>query len=82
MAGNRRQASETMVSKAGKVLPDPDASAIARRLAAPALAQSGTGKQTGAAMEAKAARVLESSKYASVTHSLAGTVLSQSRKDR
>jgi hypothetical protein len=82
MARNTKQTNPTIASKAAATLADPNASAIARSLAASALVQAGTGKQTGAEMEEKAAKVLQSEKYSDDTKSLAGAVLSQANKER
>ncbi|NTE33440.1 hypothetical protein [Agrobacterium tumefaciens] len=82
MSNNKKQTSSDIASAAAATLSDPNASAIAKSLAASALAQSGTGKQTGAEMEDKAAKVLASSKYSDETKAFAGSVLSQSNKSR
>jgi len=82
VSNNSKQTSSDIASTAAATLSDPNASAIAKSLAASALAQSGTGKQTGAEMEDKAAKVLASSKYSDETKALAGSVLSQSNKSR
>jgi hypothetical protein len=82
MSRNTKKTSAEIASQAGEVLADPNASAIAKSLAASALAQSNTGKQTGAEMEDKASMVLQSTKYSDATKSLAGSVLSQSNKKR
>jgi hypothetical protein len=82
MSRNTKQTSDQIASQAASTLSDPNASAIAKSLAASALSQHGTGRQTGADMEDKAAKVLASDKYSSETKSLAGTVLSQANKSR
>lgn len=82
MSKNSKETSRGVASKAASVLSDRNSSAVARSLAASALAQSGTGKQTGAAMEDKASHVLRSPKYSDETKSLAGSVLSQANKQR
>jgi predicted TIM-barrel enzyme len=82
MTDNKKQTSASIASQAAATLSDPNASAIAKSLAASALSQSGTGRQTGAEMEDKASRVLASSKYSDDTKTLAGSVVSQSNKKR
>ncbi|PMY44710.1 MULTISPECIES: hypothetical protein [Pseudomonas] len=82
MAKNTKQSSAEVTKLASDTLRDPNASAIAKSLAASTLAQANTGKQTSSEMEAKAARVLQSEKYSDDTKSLAGSVVSQSNKDR
>ncbi len=82
MAKNTKKTSSSVASDAARTLQDPNASAIAKSLAASALAQSGNTKQTGAAMEDKASQVLSSEKYSDATKRLAGSVLSQSNKPR
>ncbi|HEX8541084.1 MAG TPA: hypothetical protein VF671_05210 [Pseudomonas sp.] len=82
MSKNIKQSSAKVAKLASETLRDPNASAIAKSLAASTLAQSNTGKQTSAEMEAKAGRVLQSEKYSDDTKALAGSVVSQSNKDR
>lgn len=82
MTKNTKQSSEKVAKLASDTLRDPGASAIAKSLAASALAQASSGKQTSAAMEAKAGRVLQSEKYSEETKSLAGSVVSQANKKR
>jgi hypothetical protein len=79
---NSKQTSQDVASLAAQTLRDPNASAIAKSLAASALAQASSGKQTGADMEAKAAKALQSDKYSKATKTLAGSVVSQSDKKR
>lgn len=71
-----------MATLAAETLNNPNASAIARSLAASALAQSGTDKQTSAQMEEKAGKTLQSDQYSEQTKALAASVLSQSNKER
>jgi hypothetical protein len=82
MSTNTKKTSSTMASLAAETLNNPNASAIAKSLAASALAQSGTDKQTGAVMEEKAGKVLRSGQYREETNSLAASVLSQANKER
>ncbi|WP_269584422.1 hypothetical protein [Roseibium sp. Sym1] len=82
MPKNKKVTSSNVASQAAEILRDPTSSAIARKLAGSALAQSGTGKQTGADLEEIASRVLSSDKYSDKTKQLAGSVLSQSNKTR
>ncbi|MBD8192995.1 hypothetical protein IFR35_16325 [Pseudomonas fluorescens] len=82
MSKNTKQTSEKMATLAAETLGNPKASAIAKSLAASALAQSGTDKQTSAEMEAKAGKALHSHKYSDETRALAASVLSQSNKER
>lgn len=82
MADNRKQTSQKVSRLAAQTLHDPKASAIKKRLAASALAQSHTSKQTGATMEHEASEVLHSPKYSTETKTLAASVLAQSSKER
>ncbi|QXI39648.1 hypothetical protein [Pseudomonas xantholysinigenes] len=82
MATNRKNTSDNIAHLASETLRDPSASAIAKSLAASALAQAHTSKQTGAAMEATASKVLQSEKYSANSKSLAASLVSQSNKDR
>lgn len=79
---NIKQTSARIGKLAGETLQDPNASAIARQLAASALAQRNGQRQTGSEMEEVAARVLRSEKYAEETKELAASVLSQANKAR
>lgn len=79
---NTKKTSKDLASKAAKILKDPSASKISKRLAGAALSQSGTSKQTSGEMESIASMVAKSPKYSSETKSLAGSVLSQSNKAR
>jgi hypothetical protein len=81
MAGNKKT-SPRVASKAAKIINDPNASVIQKRLAGSALSQSRTRKQTGKEMETLASNVLSSGKYNKDTKTLAGTVLTQSNKKR
>lgn len=82
MPSNSKQSSAKVAKLASETLRDPHASAIAKSLAASALAQANTDKQTSAEMEAKAGRVLQSEKYSEETKTLAGSVVSQANKAR
>lgn len=79
---NSKQTSKKVGSDAGKILSDPNASAIAKSLAASALSQRDKSHQTGAQMEDVASKVLQSSKYSDTTKSLAASLVSQSNKKR
>lgn len=82
MAQNTKASSSSLASEAARVLRDPQASKVAKKLAASVLSQADGTKQTGAALQAVASEVLGSPKYSEETKSLAGSVLSQSTKDR
>lgn len=82
MSKNTKKTSGKMATLAAHTLTDPNASAIAKSLAASALAQSGTDKQTSADMEEKAGKALQSGHYSEKTKSLAASVLSQANKER
>ncbi|MGX5795142.1 hypothetical protein ACWHY4_15385 [Pseudomonas sp. E2-15] len=82
MSKNTKQTSNSMATLAAETLNNPNASAIAKSLAASALAQSSTDKQTSAEMEEKAGKALQSDKYSQETKSLAASVLSQANKER
>ena len=82
MSKNTKETSGNVAKQASEILRDPNASAIAKSLAASGLAQRHTDKQTSAEMEHKAGKVLESEKYSDATKTLAASVLSQSQKDR
>lgn len=82
MAKNTKQSSAQVAKLASETLRDPQASAIAKSLAASALSQASSTKETGKAMETKASQVLQSEKYSETTKTLAASVLSQSDKQR
>lgn len=82
MSNNTKKTSADLAKQASETLRDPSASAIAKSLAASALAQTSTGKQTGAEMEAKASHALKSEKYSEATKTLAASLVSQSNKSR
>lgn len=82
MSTNTKKTSEKMATLAAETLNNHNASAIAKSLAASALAQSGTDKQTSAEMEEKAGKALQSGQYSEQTKSLAASVLSQANKER
>lgn len=79
---NSKKTSSLVGSLAGKVLQNPQSSAIQRELAGSALAQRQGSKQTGCRMEDVASKVLNSQKYNDITKELAGSVLSQSNRKR
>jgi hypothetical protein len=82
MSTNNKQTSDKVSGLASEILRDSHSSAIAKSLAASALAQAGTNKETGKAMEQLASKVLSSEKYSDKTHTLAASVLAQSNKKR
>ena len=82
MSKNSKVSSSKITSEAEKILKNPNASQIQKKLAGSALSQGHANKQTGSAMEDLAAKVLQSPKYNSDTKSLAGSVLSQANKKR
>lgn len=82
MSKNTKKTSGKMATLAAETLNNPNASAIAKSLAASALAQRGKDKQTSAQMEEKAGKTLQSDKYSEQTKALAASVLSQSNKER
>lgn len=82
MSKNTKQSSPKVATLAAETLRDPNASDIAKRLAASTLAQANTPKQTGTKMEAEAGRVLQSEKYSEKTKILAASLVSQSNKAR
>lgn len=82
MTHNVKQTSSSVATLAANTLRAKNASDISKKLAAAALAQTGTGKQTGKEMEAVASKVLRSDKYSDDTKTLAATVLAQSNKQR
>ncbi|MCF5053128.1 hypothetical protein GIW50_18180 [Pseudomonas syringae] len=82
MSNNTKKTSDKMATLAAETLNNPNASVIAKSLAASALAQTGTDKQTSAEMEEKAGKALQSGKYSEDTKSLAASVLSQANKAR
>jgi hypothetical protein len=79
---NSKVTSPEVARVAAKVLQDPNASAMAKRMAGSALAQRQPSHQTGANLEDDAARVLASTKYSGETKTLAASVTSQSNKGR
>lgn len=79
---NKNRTSSKVASLASQTLNDPNASAIAKRLAGSALSQKSSSNQTSGEMEDLASRVVKSNKYNNQTRSLAGSVLSQSNKAR
>lgn len=82
MSTNTKKTFDKLATLAAETLNNPNASAIAKSLAASALAQCGTDKQTSAEMEEKAGKALQSGKYSEDTKSLAASVLSQANKER
>lgn len=79
---NHKQTSKTVAQLASETLRNPYASAIAKSLAASALAQTHTDKQTGSEMEMTASQVLKDERYSAKSKSLAASLLSQSSKSR
>ncbi|AVI87368.1 hypothetical protein BTW15_19215 [Pseudomonas syringae pv. tomato] len=82
MGPNTKATSNKVAQLASETLRNPNASAIAKSLAASALAQTHTDKQTGSDMEHKAGQVLQSEKYSEATKALAGSLVSQANKER
>jgi hypothetical protein len=82
MSKNTKKTSGKVAMLAAETLNSSASSAIAKSLAASALAQKGTDKQTSAEMEEKAGKVLGSDKYSEDTKALAASVLSQANKER
>lgn len=82
MSKNTKKTSAKIATLAAETLNNPKASAIAKSLAACALAQAGTDKQTSAEMEEKAGKALRSAQYSEETKALAASVLSQANKER
>ena len=82
MSFNKKVTTDEVASIAAKVLKNPRASAIQKKLAASALSQKEGKKQSGAELEDIAAKVLRSKKYSALTKKLAGSVLSQANKER
>jgi len=82
MGSNTKATSNSVAHLASETLRDPNASAIAKSLAASALAQANSSKQTGAKMEHEAGKVLQSDKYSEISKTLAGSLVSQSLKSR
>ncbi|KAA8561301.1 hypothetical protein FX985_01353 [Pseudomonas extremaustralis] len=82
MPKNTKQTSPTVAKLASETLSSSNSSAIARRLAASALAQTHSTKQTSAEMEAIAGKVLQSDKYSDETKTLAASVVAQSNQAR
>ncbi|WP_081023344.1 hypothetical protein [Pseudomonas amygdali] len=75
MGTNTKVTSVSLAHLASETLRSSSTSAIAKSLAASALAQASSGKQTGERMEHIAGNVLQSDKYA-----LAASLVSQSPK--
>ena len=80
MATNRKQASPSVASLAGKTLQTSGASQTQKTVAGSALRQSGSRARTGAQTEATASKALGSSRSAPITKTLAGSVVSQSNR--
>ena len=70
MSKNIKRTSDNMASLAAETLSNPNSSAIAKSLAASALAQSGNDKQTSAEMEEKAGKALQSDNTATLQNPL------------
>lgn len=69
--------SPSIASKAAKTLQDPNASKVAKTLAASVLAQSGTDKVTSARVAGIASDALQDGRTGSLTKSFAGSGLTQ-----
>ncbi|HCW4980522.1 TPA: hypothetical protein OXO37_002119 [Acinetobacter baumannii] len=82
MSKYSKQTSNKVAKLASEVLRDPSSSAIQKKLAGSALAQTHSSKQTGNEMESEASRVLKSDKYNDMTKTLAASLVSQSNKER
>lgn len=82
MSKNTKQPSPQVTKLAAATLTDPNASAIAKKLAASVVSQSHSSKQTGKELETIASQVLQSPKYSDDTKTLAGSVLAQANKER
>lgn len=82
MSSNTKKTSPKVSALASDVLRDAQSSAIARKLAGSALAQSSTSKESGKEMEQIASKVLSSEKYSDKTQTLAASVLAQANKKR
>jgi hypothetical protein len=82
MSINSKKTSSKVAKLASETLSNSNSSAIAKRLAASALAQTHSTKQTSAEMEAVAGKVLQSDKYSEETKALAASVVSQSNQAR
>lgn len=82
MSKNTKQTSGRIATLASETLLNQNSSAVAKSLAASALAQRSGDKQTGARMEDVASHVLRSGKFADAAKDLAASVLSQSNKQR
>ncbi|NES73931.1 MAG: hypothetical protein F6K24_56485 [Okeania sp. SIO2D1] len=81
MTESKKTSSSEISTKAGKILSDPNASEIQKKLAGSALSQTDPEKHTSAEMEEIAGKALQSEKYNKTTKSLAGSVLSQANHD-
>ena len=82
MSENKKRSTPDVVGLAARTLASDNASKIAKKLAASALAQGDPAKQTGPTMEDVASRVMRSPNYSEDTKTLAGSVLSQANKER
>lgn len=82
MSQNKKQSSAAVAKLAANTLINPNASQIAKSLAASVVSQTNTNKQTGAQLETKASKVLQSEKYSDDTKTLAASVLAQANKER
>lgn len=82
MSKNTKKTSNKIATLAADTLNSPTSSALARSLAASALAQKGTDKQTSAEMEETAGKVLGGDQYHEDTKALAASVLSQANRAR
>jgi addiction module HigA family antidote len=73
-------AAASMAALAAKVLQDPRASRIQKRLAAAALAKTHRSKRTQAEAEREAARILRGKRYADATRKLAAAVMARPKR--
>ncbi|KAA3541667.1 MULTISPECIES: hypothetical protein [Pseudomonas] len=80
MGTNTKVTSVSLAHLASETLRSSSTSAIAKSLAASALAQASSGKQTGERMEHIAGNVLQSDKYSQTSKALAASLVSQSPK--
>ena len=82
MSFNAKQSSEKLGTLAAKVLSNPRASALQKKLAGSVLSQAHTAHQTSGDMEHIAARALQDKKSSQTTRTLAASVLAQANKER
>ena|GEM_PF-2263902 len=80
MTKNTNRTSSRIATMAGTTLRSDKASAVEKRLAASALAQSRSDKTTSKQMETQASSVLKSPRASRTARALAGSLVSQSNK--